>query len=941
MIGRWRLSFFQGLLYNLSVRSDWISRRGGPSGPCRRGGILLWLGLLSASAGIHGHDLGAVYGRVRASTGPALPQVQVTLEALDRSGEVQCVLTDAEGRFHFLALAPGRYTFQVDGEGYVSHRREGLRVLPGSNLRAEVILVPAESASASDTAVLANIIDFRGSAAGIKEVMSDEFLQEIPSARRLWGQIELVSGIHQLSAWGAPQSSANVYRVEGVPVDDPLTGELAVDLDYDAVQEMVVAGTGGSAGPGGFIGGLVEVATRSGGRRPSGLLSLFMQLPEWHSRNSDEPELLFRRFEEAYGAHFGLGGPAFGQRADFYLAGRFEWWQENIEDWPPEFFQEGSAWRALGKLTWRLGQSHRLRAFFQDSREVLDNIEADPFKTTEAIPRQRTHQFLFSLGSSHSLSPHTHLAARLGGYIQRGKLELAGDDPPHFDLTTGVLSGNYWEYRDFPRERYVLHTHLDHVIDTAWLGSHVLSGGGEWEDSPLRERRGYPGGRLFLDDLGEPFIMAVWDGYDRRPRNRRLSLFIQDTWSVGEWLVMSLGLRFDRPRGYLGGIDGPAFSPRTAPVPRLGFQWALPGDRRTFLKGHFGRYYHGLKASSYIQLAPESLYREYFWNGMEWELYFSDPGEKTLVDPDLRMPYGQLFVIGLERELSSNVLIRCAFISRSEHDLIDRVNLAGEWVETAFRDERTGETFSAFQRLNPGENLFLQTNPRKEVDYGLRWGAGFPGIVSFTPRRRYQAWELSLDKRFAQGWQIRVSYLYSRSRGSDDNLWGEYGERRASGQGASLLFCNPNYQIHADGRLTLDPTHLFKAAGSVRIAKLDVGLGFFYSFASGNTYNRFIWVPDQVDPDPVSRWQEAVYILGEERGAFRYPGRHNLDLRIEKYFLKKGYRIGFLADVFNAFNAGTPTEVQTAVNPWTDFEFGRVLGIRFPRTFRVGLRFSF
>jgi hypothetical protein len=342
-----------------------------------------------------------------------------------------------------------------------------------------------------------------------------------------------------------------------------------------------------------------------------------------------------------------------------------------------------------------------------------------------------------------------------------------------------------------------------------------------------------------------------------------------------------------------------------------------------------------------MQLDPESVYQEYFWTGLDWELYFSDPGEETLVDPDLRMPYTQQIVIGLEREIFSNAVIRFAFVSRSEHDLIDRVNLAGQWTETTFQDERTGETFSAFLRLNPGENLFLQTNPRAEVDYGQRWGAGFPGIVSFTPERRYRGWELSFDKRFAHGWQIRVSYLYSRSRGSDDNQWGEYGERRASGQGASLLFSNPNYQIQAEGRLSLDPTHLLKAAGSVRIPKLDVGLGFFYSFVSGNTYNRFIWVPDRVDPDPVSRFQDAVYILGEERGAFRYPARHTLDLRIEKYFLKERYRIGFLADVFNAFNSGTATEVQTIVAPWAELEFGRALSIRFPRTFRVGLRFSF
>jgi hypothetical protein len=269
------------------------------------------------------------------------------------------------------------------------------------------------------------------------------------------------------------------------------------------------------------------------------------------------------------------------------------------------------------------------------------------------------------------------------------------------------------------------------------------------------------------------------------------------------------------------------------------------------------------------------------------------------------------------------------------------VNLSGDWVETRFADEVTGETFPVFERLNPGENRFLQTNPSVDEDYSGEWGAAYPGIVSLTPIRRYRGLAFSLNKRFSRGWQLHASYVYSRSWGSDDNIWGEYSEARTSGLGASLLFSNPNYQINAAGRLTIDPTHALKISGSYQIPGVDVVLGLFYSFASGETYSRQIRVPDDIDPDPVSNFHEFVYILGEERGTFRYPSQHNLDLRLEKFFSRSRFRLGFVVDIFNVFNSGAPTWVQTQINPWTEYGFGQVLGIRFPRSYRVGFRFGF
>ncbi|RLE00574.1 MAG: hypothetical protein DRI99_08585 [Candidatus Aminicenantes bacterium] len=134
---------------------------------------------------------------------------------------------------------------------------------------------------------------------------------------------------------------------------------------------------------------------------------------------------------------------------------------------------------------------------------------------------------------------------------------------------------------------------------------------------------------------------------------------------------------------------------------------------------------------------------------------------------------------------------------------------------------------------------------------------------------------------------------------------------------------------------------MFKASGSFIIPYVDVSLGFFFSYITGNTYNKNIMLPDEIDPDPCSMFGGNMYILAEPLGSYRYPARTNLDLRLEKFFRIGQVRVSALVDIFNALNASTITDVETSVDPWSEYPFGYVWGIRRPRTFRAGFRVEF
>jgi hypothetical protein len=146
----------------------------------------------------------------------------------------------------------------------------------------------------------------------------------------------------------------------------------------------------------------------------------------------------------------------------------------------------------------------------------------------------------------------------------------------------------------------------------------------------------------------------------------------------------------------------------------------------------------------------------------------------------------------------------------------------------------------------------------------------------------------------------------------------------------SDIFEDPNNQINAQGRLSLDPTHMFKLQGSV-ILPWDINVGFYFSFITGNTYNRELFVSQELN-------QSGKNILADPRGSvYRYDDQTNLDLRVQKDFKIGKVKVGVLADVFNLFNAGTVDDVITDAGP----EFGNTVGIVYPRRFRVGLRVYF
>jgi outer membrane receptor protein involved in Fe transport len=105
-------------------------------------------------------------------------------------------------------------------------------------------------------------------------------------------------------------------------------------------------------------------------------------------------------------------------------------------------------------------------------------------------------------------------------------------------------------------------------------------------------------------------------------------------------------------------------------------------------------------------------------------------------------------------------------------------------------------------------------------------------------------------------------------------------------------------------------------------------LSAFYVYFSGTPWTRTL---------PVKLNQGTRYILAEESGSRRLPATNNLDLRIEKSFSFRNYKLSLMLDIFNVFNRVRETVVYARVGS----NFGKPTGVYPPRSFRAGFKLFF
>ncbi len=444
------------------------------------------------------------------------------------------------------------------------------------------------------------------------------------------------------------------------------------------------------------------------------------------------------------------------------------------------------------------------------------------------------------------------------------------------------------------------------------VGNNVLSGESRprvtlnWDtglldlnDVEQRGTYGYYSVRSNAVDTSKGFIT------EGNIHTNNIGFFIQDAWTLNSRLTINAGIRTERERvpTYTTGADIPEFGIefdfKDKFAPRVGAAYDVRGDGKWKIFGSWGMFYDFFKLELPRGSFGGDKWIEYYYtlDTNDWPNLLASsacppacPGTfirqtdfrhpsfgSDAIDPDLKPMRLQEATLGLDHELNAQLAVGVHYVHKQ--------------IDTAIED--TGSLDASGNEIyviaNPGEGLtaLAFTNPAVNLP---------------KPKRDYDSVEFFLDKRFADNWSLRTSYLWSRLYGNYSGL-SQSDEQGRLSPNVGRLFDYPAMMFDQHGQpvfgpLASDRPHQFKAQ-------------FIYQFDFGTAIGLNQYVASGV---PVSR---EIGILPTSNFPVNYLGRESdgrtdvfsqSDLFVQHELkLGGGRRLQLQANVLNLFNQQAAT----------------------------------
>ncbi|MEO7368825.1 MAG: carboxypeptidase regulatory-like domain-containing protein [Gemmatimonadaceae bacterium] len=481
------------------------------------------------------------------------------------------------------------------------------------------------------------------------------------------------------------------------------------------------------------------------------------------------------------------------------------------------------------------------------------------------------------------------------------------------------------------------------------------------------------------------------------------AVFVQDYLTPIPNLTISGGARWGRWSGYLTPVDtagGRFLAARSQAVdPRIGISWDISGRNDFVVKAHFGRYHQGMNSVFFDRAKGAAVYsnERFYLQGPEltdprqvftpaqrdanlntFTGFSPNPLESILNEAgrveNYRQPYVDQWLLSAEKKFGPRWKAGISYVNRVNRNIVGLVdrNRASNYSifrNVAVRDRATSQpVYDEFggeltlpvvyvanndlrnELIRRRDNLGRQIPPPPGYTFAdintLTWN---PDIVLTTvpgARRTYD--QASVTLRTEQiGWNGSLSVTATRLEGTIGGItgFGTTGTTFSAGSGV-----RPNEGINLEGRLPNVPAF---------DVKLWLSGNLIYNFRGGifGTYSlgEYLTPTFQFTPrfrllssDRALLVDELFHgVLGqtinlEARGARKYPGHSNIDLRIERLFARS---FSITADLFNAFASNSIVERNLTVNDGVTNDATSVFGAPRrrvnPLALQVGLRVEF
>ena len=228
-----------------------------------------------------------VSGQVTDSTGAAVPQANITITNVD-TNESRKVETSGAGTMSIPLLPPGNYKLTVEKQGFQTSEFPGVILQVNQTLALDAVL--KVGAVTQSVTVEAQAPQLQATSSALGSVITGEAVKDLPLNGRNFSQLLILSaGVTPVSTGqyasvgggfgsmaGIPGSSfampsvggqwnrGNFWLMDGLNFTLWFTGTDSVLPVLDGIQEFKVQSHNDSAEYGGALGGIINVATKSG-----------------------------------------------------------------------------------------------------------------------------------------------------------------------------------------------------------------------------------------------------------------------------------------------------------------------------------------------------------------------------------------------------------------------------------------------------------------------------------------------------------------------------------------------------------------------------------------------------------------------------------------------------------------------------------------------------
>ena len=270
---------------------------------------------------------GVIQGTVLDEQGGVVPGANVEVKNPDTNFS-RALATDADGRFVFLQLQPGRYVLTVSKQGFATVIQENLELTVGQTINLSLSM-KVSRLDEKITITAAPTIDTVKTESS--STLNELAVGNLPNlGRKFEDLLTLTPGVSITQGpdgdeinFAGQRGIFNNISLDGGDYNNGFFGEqvggqrAAIDITLDAVKEFQVIATGASAEFGRTAGGVVNVITKSGTNSFHGSLFHFQRLEALSADTSDGKPL-----EDFHREQFGgtIGGPIIKDKVFFFGA---------------------------------------------------------------------------------------------------------------------------------------------------------------------------------------------------------------------------------------------------------------------------------------------------------------------------------------------------------------------------------------------------------------------------------------------------------------------------------------------------------------------------------------------------------------------------------------------------------------------------------------------